>query len=261
MRFTNASLMIKHVTIAATVATGLLLAGCGGGGGTSSSAGGGAAGTATVAGVVDNGGIARLDTWPDDGASTGERLLASLARWVSTPALALPVADVTVTVICTDDAGNPFEAGSDTTEADGSFVIEGVPANQTCSLSVSGVGVVTEVVTEPGQTIQVNVTINVEGGATSDTVVVRGTVDDGTSDTSSDDSSDDNTRKVTICHKGRNTISVGEPAVPAHLAHGDTEGACGAETPPTDGGQTAGGEGENPEGGEAPEGGEGGSTV
>ena len=31
--------------------------------------------------------------------------------------------------------------------------------------------------------------------------------------------------KVTICHKGQ-TITVARPAVDAHLAHGDTEGAC-----------------------------------
>jgi hypothetical protein len=32
--------------------------------------------------------------------------------------------------------------------------------------------------------------------------------------------------KVTLCHKGRVTNSVGAPAVPAHLRHGDTIGAC-----------------------------------
>jgi len=32
--------------------------------------------------------------------------------------------------------------------------------------------------------------------------------------------------KVTLCHKGKNTLSVGESAVPAHLAHGDTLGSC-----------------------------------
>ena len=31
--------------------------------------------------------------------------------------------------------------------------------------------------------------------------------------------------KVTICHKGK-TIKVDESAVAAHLAHGDTLGAC-----------------------------------
>ena len=32
-------------------------------------------------------------------------------------------------------------------------------------------------------------------------------------------------RKVTLCHKGH-TIRVPPPAVPAHLRHGDTFGAC-----------------------------------
>jgi hypothetical protein len=34
------------------------------------------------------------------------------------------------------------------------------------------------------------------------------------------------TGKVTICHKGKKTNSVGIASVPAHLAHGDTLGAC-----------------------------------
>jgi len=38
---------------------------------------------------------------------------------------------------------------------------------------------------------------------------------------------------VDICHKG-NTITVAEPAVPAHLNHGDTLGPCGGEPPPFD---------------------------
>ena len=37
---------------------------------------------------------------------------------------------------------------------------------------------------------------------------------------------DGNPGKVTICHKGRVTISIGAPAKPAHLRHGDRPGAC-----------------------------------
>lgn len=33
-------------------------------------------------------------------------------------------------------------------------------------------------------------------------------------------------KKVTLCHKGKNTITVGESAKKAHLAHGDTLGKC-----------------------------------
>jgi hypothetical protein len=32
--------------------------------------------------------------------------------------------------------------------------------------------------------------------------------------------------KVTLCHKGKNSITVGQPAVKAHLKHGDTLGPC-----------------------------------
>jgi len=32
--------------------------------------------------------------------------------------------------------------------------------------------------------------------------------------------------KQVICHKSKNTISISSNAVDAHLAHGDTQGAC-----------------------------------
>ena len=35
--------------------------------------------------------------------------------------------------------------------------------------------------------------------------------------------------KVEVCHNGENTLSIGAPAVDAHLAHGDTIGACGSD--------------------------------
>jgi hypothetical protein len=38
--------------------------------------------------------------------------------------------------------------------------------------------------------------------------------------------------KVTLCHKGE-TITVAQPAVQAHLDHGDTLGACGPAPSPT----------------------------
>ncbi|HZI15721.1 MAG TPA: hypothetical protein VE153_35465, partial [Myxococcus sp.] len=36
--------------------------------------------------------------------------------------------------------------------------------------------------------------------------------------------------KVTVCHKGKKTLSIGAPALDAHLGHGDTQGACGSAT-------------------------------
>ena len=32
--------------------------------------------------------------------------------------------------------------------------------------------------------------------------------------------------KVTLCHKGKKTLTVGAPAQEAHLRHGDSPGAC-----------------------------------
>ncbi len=35
--------------------------------------------------------------------------------------------------------------------------------------------------------------------------------------------------EVEVCHNGENTLSIGAPALDAHLAHGDTVGACGSD--------------------------------
>jgi hypothetical protein len=54
----------------------------------------------------------------------------------------------------------------------------------------------------------------------------------------SEEGEDDAEEKVVVCHvppgnpENPVTIEVGESAVPAHLAHGDTEGACAAEETP-----------------------------
>jgi hypothetical protein len=36
-------------------------------------------------------------------------------------------------------------------------------------------------------------------------------------------------QKVTLCHKGKKTLTVGAPALGAHLGHGDWEGSCPTE--------------------------------
>ncbi len=38
--------------------------------------------------------------------------------------------------------------------------------------------------------------------------------------------------QITICHKGKNTITISESALPHHLDHGDTPGPCSASPPP-----------------------------
>jgi hypothetical protein len=41
-----------------------------------------------------------------------------------------------------------------------------------------------------------------------------------------DEDEDADGEKVTICHKKKSTLSIGVSAWPAHMAHGDTLGAC-----------------------------------
>jgi hypothetical protein len=36
-------------------------------------------------------------------------------------------------------------------------------------------------------------------------------------------------QKITLCHKNKNTLTVGEPALAAHQRHGDRQGACETE--------------------------------
>jgi hypothetical protein len=45
-------------------------------------------------------------------------------------------------------------------------------------------------------------------------------------DDDDDDTTDDSGEKITICHKGKNTLTISIDAWPAHEAHGDTKGAC-----------------------------------
>jgi major membrane immunogen (membrane-anchored lipoprotein) len=45
-------------------------------------------------------------------------------------------------------------------------------------------------------------------------------------DEDNDDGDDGDGSKVTVCHKGKNTLSIDASALTAHLGHGDSEGAC-----------------------------------
>jgi len=65
--------------------------------------------------------------------------------------------------------------------------------------------------------------------------------DTGPDDEPEEESEGDGQPTVLVCHVPPGnpdnpvTIEVAAPAVPAHLAHGDTEGACAGETPPVEG--------------------------
>jgi hypothetical protein len=74
---------------------------------------------------------------------------------------------------------------------------------------------------QPGQQVLVVVCASDDGQLV---IVNISSIDD-------DDEGSQGQNKVLVCHKpnnkkGGHTISIAEPAVPAHLAHGDTLGAC-----------------------------------
>ena len=100
-------------------------------------------------------------------------------------------------------------------------------------------------------------------GTSSDQQANRNNSDDAVtcsdSNLSNDPASAGGGHKVTICHfppgnpANAHTINVGDPAVPAHLAHGDHLGACGPGEGPC-GGQYGG----QPDAGDPRDGGQGG---
>jgi hypothetical protein len=51
--------------------------------------------------------------------------------------------------------------------------------------------------------------------------------------------------KVTVCHKGKKTLTVGAPALGAHLGHGDSEGSCPTEPQAAKTGEDGGSEGQD----------------
>jgi hypothetical protein len=98
-----------------------------------------------------------------------------------------------------------------------------------------------DVVVRPGATAirRDNVGLSVDELAVGDQVHVKGAwlpVESGTdasdqqvlahSITLQDEDEDADGEKVTICHKKKSTLSIGVSAWPAHMAHGDTLGAC-----------------------------------
>lgn len=74
----------------------------------------------------------------------------------------------------------------------------------------------------PGQTVLITVCLSGEGQVSITKITIL--------DAEKDEPSDEGGEKVLICHKpdkkGGHTISISPSAVPAHLAHGDTEGPC-----------------------------------
>jgi len=80
-----------------------------------------------------------------------------------------------------------------------------------------------DVVLSPGQNVSAVICISEDGTIIITNIIILDTDDNG--------GSSDNGEKVLVCHKpnskkGGHTISISSSAVPAHLGHGDTLGAC-----------------------------------
>ena len=90
-----------------------------------------------------------------------------------------------------------------------------------------------------------------EGACAEDGGEEEGEDEEGEGEGDEEESEEDGQAKVLVCHvppgnpENPVTIEVAEPAVPAHLAHGDTEGACEGDTGPDDEGEEE--EGDEPE--------------
>lgn len=218
---------LRMIPVAAVTA--LLLAGCGGGGGTSSGGSAGA-GSSTVTGNVSSfGNFAFNEPAPD---FTGAGMLAAIGDFLVARANAQS-GEILVTI-----DGITVPVG-----ADGTFTVNGVESGEQVVVISSGELSCTLTVSVPDDAVVTltNVTLN-EDVCSVERIDVAILDDDdvddseeGSEDVSEEDSvseSDDDDggagqTKVTLCHKEKNEITVGGPAVDAHIAHGDTEGACG----------------------------------
>ncbi len=187
----------------------LAVAGCGGGG--TSTGGGGTAGNASSTLVLQVSAFAGRSALflPLERPGATERLLAGLGNVL--------VADAWAQTGGVDVYLNGGRVG--TTDGSGRVLIPVEGGTHRVSLRHDS--------TEAGFTIFVpddtivtisNITVDRDGRISYDE-----DVDDGTA-------SDPSAAKVTICHKGRKTLTVGVPAKSAHLAHGDTLGPCEASS-------------------------------
>lgn len=205
----------------ALAATSLLTACGGGGGGSSAGAGGGTTANVSstlVLNVSQVGGQAAMLT-PYHELEGADQLLAVLAQFMLHNAIA-HIDDIVVSV-----DGVPI---AEPVGPDGSIMIPLTAGTHTVTFSHEGVES-SFVVTVPSDTIVTvnNIAIADDGTITHDPIIVG----DGTAVAG---------QKVLICHKDKKTLSVGAPAQPAHLAHGDTPGAC-PDTTAADGSFTNGG--------------------
>jgi hypothetical protein len=134
----------------------------------------------------------------------------------------------------TASSGASSSSGSITVEVEGTSIMVTIPPNGTFKLEDVPLRDFTLIFRRDGVEIgriEVDLAEGIEGTLVDvvvkivDGEVVLIKVDFGDDD---DDDGDGGGSKATVCHKGKNTLSIDESAVSAHLGHGDTLGACGS---------------------------------
>lgn len=211
----------------------LFLAACGGGGGTSAGSGGGSNSVARVSGSISTGSLG-TDLNIEQRVFDPTGTIVALGHLIIPLAQAQQLVDVegiVVTVTCTDASGNVVVNESGTTDESGRFDVPvAVTAIVNCTTAFNGVA-------GPGFTLnpgmQTEIKVAFDGSAVTLLSINQTPGEKTTIVVEDNDSEDDNSSdvvKVTICHKpgtpAEQTKAVPETAVPGHLGHGDSLGAC-----------------------------------
>ena len=103
----------------------------------------------------------------------------------------------------------------------GLWVIEDAPARDFTLIFLQDGAEIGRIEVKSGDAAEIDIIVKI---VDSEVVLIK--IDFDGDDDGDDDDGDDGGGKKTVCHKGKNTLSIDASAVPAHLAHGDTMGAC-----------------------------------
>ena len=225
--------LLRKSTLVSVFTAGLvvLLSACGGGG--SSSGGGGAAtgGTTMVRGNVSGVGGGRamlMDQMPGSAVVLVVKLIAD--GLISSAYANHGTQDVLVCIEVDGNAGTPFCAITDE-HGDFSIILPaGVGANTypITFTTINGVTYTADIEVVAGAVVEAKVNIDEENRE----VAITERSDDivGITDPEPETAGNSDNVLVTICHKpdtpAEKTKTLPEPAIPAHIAHGDRLGAC-----------------------------------
>lgn len=204
------------------------------GGGSSSSSGGSSVEMSKVQGNVRSANVAWMDSAGGTRTASSELLLSVLNQAISPAQAAIDGIEVCIATTCTFTDQDGFFtldiSGIDTGMYALTFEVGGVRYTMplTQEISSTSIVIVTDVsILDSGEVTASEVSYQ-DAGVSDDGGIVSGGVISAPEDEDTD--SGDGQPKVVICHKpdtpAEHTLTVAEPAVPAHLNHGDYLGAC-----------------------------------